>query len=162
MNDGMGDCHKDQEIIYKFQHEMQTFRVMIHTVRMFYERFIRNDNKEFRLLDEKEIEEIAKKIEEEFKQSIEIRRYKSALIALKYDEIAFYFIYKRHAHGRHGNIYVVNGENVIKTMYLSKNSGWYEKLLVESKTNKRRKFRHASRSAKDNKRENVYKDKKGK
>lgn len=166
MNDEVGDYHQDQEIIYKFEHEMQTFKVMIHTVRMFYERFIGNngrDDKDFRLLDEKDIEKIAKKIEEEFKESIEVRRYKSALIALKYDEIAFYFIYKRHAHGRHGNIYVVNGDNVIKTMYLSKDSGWYEKLLIESKTNKRRKFRHSNKAMKGTRRESVYKkDKKGK
>jgi len=92
MSDGTGE-HQDQEIIYKFEHEMQTFKVMIHTVRMFYERFIGNDDKDFRLLDEKEIEKIAKKIEEQFKEAEEVRRYKSALIALKYDEIAFYFMH---------------------------------------------------------------------
>lgn len=161
MNDGVGE-HQDQEIIYKFEHEMQTFKVMIHTVRMFYERFIGNDDKEFRTLDEKDIERIAKKIEEEFKESIEVRRYKSALIALKHNEIAFYFIYKRHEHGRHGNIYVINGDNVIKTMYLSKDSGWYEKLLIESKKNKKRKFRYTDRAVRGTKRESVYKkDRKG-
>lgn len=161
MSDEVGE-HKYQEIIYKFEHDMQTFKIMMHTARMFYERFIGNDDKEFNLLNDKEIEKIAKKIEEEFKQAEEVRRYKSALIALKYDEIAFYFIYKRHAHGRHGNIYVVNGDNIIKTMYLSKDSGWYEKLLIESKTNKRRKFRYTYKAMKGTRRESVYKkDRKG-
>lgn len=158
MDDEVGEF-KEQEIIYKFEHEMQTFKIMIHTARMFYERFIGNDDKEFNLLDEKEIEKIVKKIEKQFKEAEEIRRYKSALIALKHNEIAFYFIYKKHAHGRHGNIYVVNGDNVIKTMYLSKNSGWYEKLLIESKVNKKRKFRYTDRAVRGTKRESVMKGK---
>ncbi len=161
MNDEVGEF-KDRKIIHRFEHEMQTYKVMVHTVRMFYERFFGNNDKKFNLLSENDVEEIAKKIEEQFKEAEEVKRYKSALIALKHNEIAFYFLYKRHAHGRHGNIYVVNGDNVIKTMYLSKDSGWYEKLLVESKKNKKRKFRYTDRAVRGTKRESVYKkDRKG-
>jgi len=144
-----------QDIVHEFEHDMTKFKITRHTTRAYCERYSNVGQ------DEEDINHTINNIVSEFKKTVEIKRYKSAIAALKYGELSFYYIYKPHGEkGDHGNIYVANGDNVIKTMYLSKYCGWYERHLINSKMGGRRKYKYADRGLRGTRRESVNKDKK--
>ncbi len=150
----VGDIH-EQDIVHEFEHNMEKFKITRHTTKAYCERYANVEE------SDEDIDHTINNIVSEFKKAEEVKRYKSAISALKYGELSFYHIYKPHGEkGDHGNIYVVNGDNVIKTIYLSKHCGWYEKYLINSKMGRRRKYKYADRGLRGTRRESVNKDKK--
>jgi len=155
---GIRNTKKETDIIHDFELDMIRYKITVHTVLQYYEKITRNDSVYDMSLDD-EVKQIAKIIENEFRQAEEIERTKSALIALKYQETSNYFIFRRGSKTRHGNIYVVNEDDIIKTVYRSEDSGWFSSYLKNSSISPRRRHKMADKALKGTRRESVWKKK---
>jgi len=145
MDDIVGEnSQRGKEVIHTFEYDTFDYKITLHVIIKYYYKII-GGKKEFDY-NEKRISRISKIIEKEFRESEEIKRAKSALFAIKYGENSYYFIFKQHKTSQHGNIYVVNQENIIKTMYPSSDSGWYEQYLINSKMNPKIRFKYMKKA----------------
>lgn len=147
------------EIVYSFEHNYSKYHITFHTVMNYYYK-IQNKSGEINLNDEIHVKSIAKYIEHEFKSAEQITRPKSAIYALKYRELSYYFIFKsRPEKSTRGNIYVVNSDGIIKTVYDSKTCNWYGQYRYRHSSSKRSRHKRLDKALKGTRRSSVSKSK---
>jgi len=103
--------------------------------------------------------QFAKMVEEEFVLAEQIKRTKAVLSAIKYDELSYYYLFRRGKKNHHGTIFVANDEDIIKTCYRSEDCGWFSKYLKDLNISPRRKFKMTERAIRGTRRESVHKRK---
>jgi len=137
---------REQEIVYDFEFEFIRFKLTFHLICQFLERIL--DNKKIDLEEEKNVLEIAKIIEDEIKNSVEIIRPKSVTATLKYSEHSIYRLYRASKRKQKGHIFVLNEDNVIKTVYKSEECFWFEETIRRNALGKRRFLKSIDRGMK--------------